>query len=116
MTKTTSLVFHAPSHQKFSRSIQVNPPRRSGPALLLRLTGCPMRCVWCDSEYAFTGGESIALEDVIEQVRAFDCKLVEGHWRRSRWPNARRLPDRNNCVPEGYEVLVETGVTFQLKG
>jgi 7-carboxy-7-deazaguanine synthase len=67
-----------------------------------------MRCVWCDSEYTFTGGESFSLEDVLNQVRAFDCKLVEitgGEPLAQR--EAFTLIER--LCSEGFEVLVETG-------
>src|SRR5919108_515738 len=35
------------------------------PCTFIRLTGCPLRCVWCDTEYAFHGGEQVALDDII---------------------------------------------------
>ena len=67
-----------------------------------------MRCVWCDSEYTFTGGDHFTLDDVVAQVRAFDCKLVEvtgGEPLAQR--EAFKLIER--LCTEGYEVLVETG-------
>jgi len=67
-----------------------------------------MRCIWCDSEYTFTGGEYFSLDDVVNQVRAFDCKLVEVT---GGEPLAQReaftLIER--LCSEGFEVLVETG-------
>ena len=36
-----------------------------------------MRCVWCDSEYTFTGGEHMSIDDVLAEVRAMNCGLVE---------------------------------------
>lgn len=67
-----------------------------------------MRCVWCDSEYTFTGGEHISLEDVITQVRAFGCKLVEVTGgeplaQKSAFALITALCD------EDFEVLIETG-------
>jgi 7-carboxy-7-deazaguanine synthase len=67
-----------------------------------------MRCTWCDSEYTFTGGEHIAIEDVLRQVRDFACPLVEVTGgeplaQREAFDLIRRLCD------EGYEVLIETG-------
>ncbi len=67
-----------------------------------------MRCVWCDSEYTFTGGEYIALDDVLRQVREFECNLVEvtgGEPLAQR--EAFELIER--LCSEGFEVLVETG-------
>lgn len=41
------------------------------PTVFVRLTGCNLRCVWCDTEYSFTGGEWMALNDVVSAVQAF---------------------------------------------
>jgi 7-carboxy-7-deazaguanine synthase len=67
-----------------------------------------MRCVWCDSEYTFTGGEHVSLEDVMQQVHSFGCKLVEVTGgeplaQKEAFELIRRLCD------EDFEVLVETG-------
>ena len=70
-----------------------------------------MRCVWCDSEYTFTGGESFSLEDVLARVRDFGCNLVEVT---GGEPLAQKeaftLIER--LCSDGYEVLVETGGYF----
>jgi 7-carboxy-7-deazaguanine synthase len=90
------------------RSIQGESTHAGRPCTFVRLTGCPMRCVWCDSEYTFTGGDHFTLDDVVAQVRAFDCKLVEvtgGEPLAQR--EAFKLIER--LCTEGYEVLVETG-------
>jgi 7-carboxy-7-deazaguanine synthase len=67
-----------------------------------------MRCGWCDSEYTFIGGEYVALDDLLKQVRGFGCKLVEitgGE------PLAQREAFEliEKLCDEGYEVLIETG-------
>jgi 7-carboxy-7-deazaguanine synthase len=67
-----------------------------------------MRCVWCDSEYTFTGGEHVSLEDVMQQVHSFGCRLVEVTGgeplaQKEAFELIRRLCD------EDFEVLVETG-------
>ena len=90
------------------RSIQGESTHAGRPCTFVRLTGCPMRCVWCDSEYTFAGGEHVALESVLTQVRAFGCNLVEVTGgeplaQKSAFELIRRLCD------EGYEVLIETG-------
>ena len=90
------------------RSIQGESTHAGRPCAFVRLTGCPMRCVWCDSEYTFTGGEHFTLDDVINRVREFNCKLVEVTGgeplaQREAFTLVARLCD------EGFEVLVETG-------
>lgn len=93
------------------RSIQGESTHAGRPCTFVRLTGCPMRCVWCDSEYTFSGGEHFALDNVMDQVRAFGCKLVEVT---GGEPLAQReaftLIER--LCSEGLEVLVETGGYF----
>ncbi|HCA58716.1 MAG TPA: 7-carboxy-7-deazaguanine synthase [Blastocatellia bacterium] len=74
----------------------------------VRLTGCPMRCVWCDSEYTFTGGERMSFEQIFERLKKFGCKLVEVTGgeplaQKNAFPFIAELCDR------GYEVLIETG-------
>lgn len=67
-----------------------------------------MRCVWCDSEYTFTGGEHFTIDDVMERVHAFACKLVEVTGGEPlAQPEAFTLIER--LCAEDYEVLVETG-------
>ncbi len=46
------------------------------PTVFVRLTGCPLRCQYCDTAYAFEGGELMSLEDIIAQVESFDCAYV----------------------------------------
>ncbi len=90
------------------RSIQGESTHAGRPCSFVRLTGCPMRCVWCDSEYTFTGGEHMTLDDVMERVRAFGCRLVEVT---GGEPLAQReaLTLIERLCDEGYEVLIETG-------
>ena len=90
------------------RSIQGESTHAGRPCTFVRLTGCPMRCVWCDSEYTFTGGEYFTLSDVIDQVRAFNSKLVEVT---GGEPLAQREAFSliEQLCNEGFEVLVETG-------
>jgi 7-carboxy-7-deazaguanine synthase len=90
------------------RSIQGESTHAGRPCTFVRLTGCPMRCVWCDSEYTFTGGEHYSIDDIVAQVRAFRCDLVEvtgGEPLAQK--EAFKLIER--LCDEGYEVLIETG-------
>ena len=67
-----------------------------------------MRCVWCDSEYTFTGGEHISIDEVLNQVRAFGCNLVEVTGGEPL-AQAEALTFISRLCDEGYEVLIETG-------
>ena len=67
-----------------------------------------MRCVWCDSEYTFTGGDHISIEEVMTQVHQMGCNLVEVTGgeplaQKSAFDLIKRLCDEN------FEVLIETG-------
>ena len=89
-------------------SIQGESSHAGRPCSFVRLTGCPMRCVWCDSEYTFYGGEKISFEDIFAKLDEFGCKLVEVTGgeplaQKRVFPFIAELCDR------GYEILIETG-------
>src|SRR5215471_16036790 len=90
------------------RSIQGESTHAGRPCTFVRLTGCPMRCVWCDSEYTFTGGEHFPIDDVIAKVKSLGCNLVEVT---GGEPLAQKSAFRliNRLCDDGFEVLIETG-------
>ena len=47
------------------------------PCTFVRLTGCPLRCTWCDTEYAFHGGEKMSLDAIVARVEEIGTRLVE---------------------------------------
>ncbi|MDD3484833.1 7-carboxy-7-deazaguanine synthase QueE [Azovibrio restrictus] len=57
-------------------SLQGEATRVGLPTVFVRLTGCPLRCIWCDTTYAFTGGQSLTLDEVLERVAAFPTRQV----------------------------------------
>ena len=83
------------------------------PCTFVRLTGCPLRCSWCDTAYAFHGGTRMTFDEIIEQVRRHSADVVEitggeplAH------PGAAELGKR--LLDEGYTVLVETSGAFDV--
>lgn len=57
-------------------SVQGESTRVGLPTVFVRLTGCPLRCTWCDTAYAFTGGESRTLDAVLQDIAAHGLKHV----------------------------------------
>jgi 7-carboxy-7-deazaguanine synthase len=88
-------------------SIQGESTRVGLPTTFVRLTGCPLRCVWCDTEYAFSGGESRTIAEVLDRVAALGCRTVcvtGGE------PLAQKacLPLLTALCDAGYSVSLET--------
>lgn len=89
------------------RSIQGESTWAGLPCTFVRLTGCPLRCVWCDTAYAFRGGTKMTVGEVVEAVRAFGGSLVEiTGGEPLAQPGAAVLASR--LLDDGRTVLVET--------
>ncbi len=89
-------------------SIQGESSHAGRPCAFVRLTGCPMRCVWCDSEYTFTGGTKMSFDEIFAKLEEFGCNLIEITGgeplaQKAVFPFVTELCDRN------HEVLIETG-------
>ena len=89
-------------------SIQGESSHAGRPCAFVRLTGCPMRCVWCDSEYTFTGGEKRSFDELFAELEEWDCDLVEVT---GGEPLAQKnvFPFIKELCERGYEVLIESG-------
>jgi len=77
------------------------------PCVFVRLTGCPLRCTWCDTDYAFFGGSELSLDEVLGKIRSFGCSLVEvtGGEPLSQMETITLL---DRLCQEGFMVLLET--------
>ncbi len=90
------------------RSIQGESTRAGLPCAFIRLTGCSLRCVWCDTAYAFHGGAQMSVSEAVERVAALRTDLVEVTGgepleQEGVYPLVERLLER------GKTVLIETG-------
>ena len=58
-------------------SVQGEGTRAGARCVFIRLTGCNLRCAWCDTQYARDEGDWLTLDEILERVRAFDCPTAE---------------------------------------
>ena len=57
-------------------SLQGEASRAGLPTVFVRLTGCPLRCTWCDTTYSFTGGEPATVESILAEVKKYPVRQV----------------------------------------
>ncbi len=88
-------------------SIQGESSYAGQPCVFVRLTGCPLRCTWCDTDYAFYGGQESSIDDIVLKVERYGCRLVEVT---GGEPLAQpeSLPLMTRLCDAGYTVLLET--------
>lgn len=96
-------------------SIQGESTAAGLPCVFVRLTYCNLRCTYCDTEYAFYDGKEMAIAEIINEVKKYDCKLVE-------ITGGEPLVQMDECLSlmkqfcdEGFEILIETGGSFSIK-
>lgn len=95
-------------------SIQGESTHTGRPCVFVRLTACDLRCSWCDTPYAFTGGTKMSIDEVVAAVEQLRCPLVELTGGEPLL-QADAIPLMAKLVARGYEVLVETGGHLPIK-
>jgi 7-carboxy-7-deazaguanine synthase len=90
------------------RSIQGESSFAGLPCTFVRLTGCNLRCTWCDTTHAFAGGVSMAVPDVARRAGELGTRLVEVTGGEPLW-QAGCLPLLRLLCDRGHTVLLETG-------
>jgi len=94
-------------------SIQGESTHAGRPCAFVRLTGCPLRCTYCDTEYAFHEGKSRSFEELFETLEGYGCKLVEITGGEPL-AQANVIPFMQELVRKGYEVLIETSGAYDI--
>ena len=96
-------------------SLQGEASRVGLPTVFVRLTGCPLRCSWCDTTYSFTGGEPATVESVLAEVRKYPARQV--------CVTGGEPLSQKECLPlltalcdAGYDVSLETSGALDIAG
>lgn len=96
-------------------SLQGEAARAGLPTVFVRLTGCPLRCTWCDTTYSFTGGAAASIESVLAEVAKYPTRhvCVTGGE-----PLAQKgcLPLLTALCDAGYDVALETSGALDIAG
>ena len=100
------------------KSIQGESTHAGLPCVFVRLTGCNLRCSWCDSEYTFTGGHRMVLEEVLQEVERLSPYggLVEITGGEPMLQEREVVPLMQRLLDTGYTVLLETSGERPLAG
>jgi len=101
-------------HEIF-HSLQGESSRVGLPTVFVRLTGCPLRCGYCDTAYAFQGGKNLTQAQILEQVAAFGARYVTVT---GGEPLAQKgcLPLLTALCDAGFDVSLETGGAMEIGG
>ncbi len=94
-------------HEIF-HSLQGESTRVGLPTVFVRLTGCPMRCVYCDTAYAFNGGSNMEISDILFKVAEYGAKYVTVTGGEPLAQKACLILLKDLC-DAGYSISLETG-------
>ncbi len=96
-------------------SVQGESTHVGRPCVFVRLAACDLRCAWCDTPYAFTGGRKMSIDEVMAEVRGLGCRLVELTGGEPLLQPAA-IPLMQRLRDDGFEVLIETGGHLPIAG
>ncbi|MBS4033117.1 MAG: radical SAM protein [Ignavibacterium sp.] len=96
-------------------SIQGESSKAGLPCVFVRLTYCNLRCTYCDTEYAFYDGKELSINEIISEVKKYDCKLVEITGGEPLVQMEECLELMNRLTDDGFEVMIETGGSLPIK-
>ncbi|MEO2044327.1 MAG: radical SAM protein [Nitrospinaceae bacterium] len=94
-------------------SIQGESSHTGLPCIFIRLTGCNLRCTWCDTAHAFYAGKNFTLEEVLKKVETFKVPLVEITGGEPLMQEDV-YPLMNSLLEKGYQVMLETGGSLSI--
>lgn len=85
------------------------------PCVFVRMTGCNLRCVYCDTAYAYDEGVEMSEDEVFEKVRAYGINLVEITGGEPLLQSEYVMPLIDRFIKNGFRVLIETNGTLSIK-
>lgn len=94
-------------------SIQGESSHTGLPCVFVRLTGCNLRCSWCDTAYAFYEGENMSIDETLREVENFGINLVEITGGEPLMQE-NVYPLMNKLIERGHKVMLETGGSISL--
>lgn len=119
MAQRADLPVYTPGRLKITEifhSLQGEGVQAGLPTVFVRLTGCSLRCSWCDTAYSFVGGADRALEDVVAEMESYPT-------RRACVTGGEPLDQKEECeallgrlLERGWEVVLETGGAADVSG
>ncbi|NMB80268.1 MAG: 7-carboxy-7-deazaguanine synthase QueE [Ignavibacteria bacterium] len=95
-------------------SVQGESSKVGLPCVFVRLTYCNLRCTYCDTEYAFYEGNDKTIDEIISEVKKYNCKLVEITGGEPLVQSESLILMKQLC-DKGFEVMLETGGSLPIK-
>lgn len=96
------------------KSIQGESSKAGLPCVFVRLTYCNLRCTYCDSVYAFYDGKEMSIFQIIDEVKKYNCKLVEITGGEPLFQN-ESIDLMKQLCDEGFDVMLETSGSLSIK-